>query len=182
VKALAKYDVEIQGLKLEKYVFEYESGSEFFEALEQDLIQSGHFKTILTLEKTSTMLILDFQIVGHVELICDRSLEDFKEPINIKERLIVKFGDHNEELSDEIVLLKHETPRLNVAQPIFDYMALSLPMKRLHPRFRTENDGDDDTEGVLVFSSGQEPEQDDQPNIEKPAADPRWEALKKLKN
>lgn len=182
LKPLAQYDIEIQGLKLDKYVFEYESDRLFFEALAQDLVQSGHFKAILNLEKTSTMVIIDFRIVGEIDLICDRSLEEFKEPIDLEERLILKFGDHNEELSDEIMLIKQETARINVAQSIFDFIALSLPMKRLHPRFRTDNEDGDDEEGVLVFSSdlAKQSEILDQP-IPQPTADPRWEALKKLK-
>ena len=182
VKALAKYDIEIQGLKLEKYVFEFESDSAFFEALSQDLIQSGYFKAVLQLERTSTMVILDFKIAGAIDLICDRSLEEFKEPIDLKERLIIKFGDHDEELSDEIMLIKHETARVNVAQTIFDFIALSLPMKRLHPRFRSHDD-DFEEEGTLVFSSGlvQKVERSDEEKTPKPPTDPRWEALKNLK-
>ena len=102
VKALTQYDIDIYGLKEKQYVYDFESRSEFFEELEQELIENGHFKTHLTLDKSATMLILNFHIVGNVELVCDRSLETFEEPLDIQERLILKYGDHNEQLSDEI--------------------------------------------------------------------------------
>lgn len=54
-------------------------------------------------------------------------------------------------------------------------------MKRLHPRFRDEDDeGDDDVNGKLVYQSDA-PDDDatDEPNE---AIDPRWEALRKLNN
>ena len=180
MKTLAQYDIDIQGLKFKEHFYEFEAETAFFEALEQDLIQTGQFKTTLRLEKSSTMLVLDFHIVGQVELICDRSLEEFQEPIDLTERLIMKFGDHNEELSDEILLIRHETVRINVAQTIFDYIALSLPMKRLHPSFRNEESNDE--EGKLVFSSEMNVETEQTPDAEpKTTADPRWEALQKLK-
>ena len=185
VKALAKYDIEIQGLKLEKYVYEFESDGAFFGALSQDLIESGQFKAVLQLEKTSTMVILDFKIAGEIDLICDRSLDEFKEPIDLTERLIIKFGDHDEELSDEIMLIRHETARVNVAQVIFDFIALSLPMKRLHPRFRAQesSEANFEEEGIMVFSSDstQKVVSFDKEETPKPTTDPRWEALKNLK-
>ena len=77
VKELTQYNIDIYGLKDKQYVYDFESGREFFEGLEQDLIENGHFKTHLTIDKSATMLILNFHIVGVVELLCDRSLEVF---------------------------------------------------------------------------------------------------------
>ncbi|WP_428656292.1 YceD family protein [Runella sp.] len=181
VKALTQYDIGIYGLKDKQYVYNFESGREFFEELEQDLIQNGHFKTHLTIDKSATMLILNFRIEGVVELVCDRSLENFEEPIDLTEKLILKFGDHDEILAEDIELIRHETVRINVAQYIFDFIALSLPMKKLHPRFRTEEDEEED--GLLVYQSTDEPEeqQDDADSSDNGEVDPRWAALQKLK-
>ena len=97
----------------------------------------------------------------------------------MEERLILKFGDHDEELADDIALIRHETVRVNVATYIFDYIALSLPMKKLHPRFRTEEDeSQDETDGLLVYQSQDEPEEQQPDNGD---VDPRWAALQKLK-
>lgn len=179
MKALTQYDIDIYGLKEKQYVYDFESRSEFFEELEQELIENGHFKTHLTLDKSATMLILNFHIVGNVELVCDRSLETFEEPLDIQERLILKYGDHNEQLSDEIELIRQDTVRINVASHIFEYIALALPMKKLHPRFRTDEEeleDEDEIEGVLVYQTPEE-ETPEEPEEE----DPRWAALKKLK-
>lgn len=179
MKALTQYDIDIYGLKEKQYVYDFESRSEFFEELEQELIENGHFKTHLTLDKSATMLILNFHIVGNVELVCDRSLETFEEPLDIQERLILKYGDHNEQLSDEIELIRQDTVRINVASHIFEYIALALPMKKLHPRFRTDEEeleDEDEIEGILVYQTPEE-ETPEEPEEE----DPRWAALKKLK-
>ena len=48
------------------------------------------------------MMVLMFDIAGTVELTCDRSLDVFDEPIHIQEKLILKFGEKAEILSDDI--------------------------------------------------------------------------------
>lgn len=178
MKELTQYDIDIYGLKDKQYIYDFESGNAFFEELEQDLISKGHFKTHLTLDKSSTMLLLNFDIVGQVELICDRSLEAFEEPIHLKERLIFKYSDHNEALSEEIELIRQDTPRVNIARHIFDFIALALPMKKLHPRFRNET-FDDDEEDLLIYQSTSD--ENNESEQQDTSADPRWEALKKLK-
>ncbi|GAA4463776.1 DUF177 domain-containing protein [Nibrella saemangeumensis] len=176
---LRKYDINIFGLENKRYEFDFESGDKFFEAMDQQLIQKGAFKTHVTLDKSETMIQLNFHIVGQVELTCDRSLDTFDEPIDIRQKHVLKFSDHNEELTDEIELILRNTPVINVARYIFDFIGLSLPMKKLHPRFREEEEqeADDETEGKLIYRSDAEQADDDQAPI-----DPRWEALRKLNN
>lgn len=176
VKALTQYDIDIYGLKDKQYVFDFELGSEFFEELEQSLIEKGHFKTHLTLDKSATMMILNFHIVGTVELICDRSLDVFEEPIVIQERLILKYGDHDEPLAENIELIRQEAVRVNVANYIFEYIALTLPMKKLHPRFRSDDDNEDIDGSILIY---QTPEENFKNEAE--IENITWAALKKFK-
>jgi uncharacterized metal-binding protein YceD (DUF177 family) len=184
LKELKKYTIQIVGLENQAYEYDMESGDAFFEEMEQNLIQRGHFKTHVVLDKSSTMIRLDFHIQGEVELICDRSLDPFYEPIDVEQRLFLKFGDRNEELTDEIELITWNTQEINVARYIFDFIGLSLPVKKLHPRFRPDElgDEDDEQEGKLIYSSSS-PESDNEEE-EKPDApiDPRWEALRKLRD
>jgi len=180
VKELTKYNIDIYGLEDKRYDYDLESGDAFFEELEQDFIEKGHFKTHVELNKSATMIQLHFHTEGSVELVCDRSLEPFEEPVISDEKLILKFGDHNEELTDEIEIINRNTPRINIARYIFEFIVLSLPVKKIHPDLRTEDETDDsdDDEVILVYSS-KIADNDDDENQEK--IDPRWEALKKLK-
>jgi uncharacterized metal-binding protein YceD (DUF177 family) len=184
VKELSKYNIDIYGLEDKQYVYDIESGDAFFEEMEQDLIEHGQFRTHVILNKSSTMIQLNFHIEGSVSLVCDRSLEPFEEPVLLDERMILKFGDHNEELTDEIEIINRNTNRINIAGYVFDFIALSLPVKKLHPSLRTEEDEFDELEeeedGVLVYSSG-EAGADDEETEDQEIVDPRWEALKKLK-
>lgn len=163
-----------------RYGYDFTSDDAFFAALDQDLVCKGKVQTHLVLDKSETMIRLDFHITGTVEQVCDRSLDEYDEPVDTQHMMLLKFGDHNEELSDEIELIQRNTATINVARYIFEFIGLSLPMKRLHPRFRDEEDDEDaDQNGKLIYSSDpiSENDDDDQPQ---PDIDPRWAALRKL--
>lgn len=176
---LRDYDIHIVGLDNKRHEYDFTSGDSFFAALEQDLIKKGQVKTHLTLDKSETMLRLDFHIVGTVEQTCDRSLDEYDEPIDTQQMMLLKFGDHNEELSDDIELIERNTATINVAHYIFEFIGLALPMKRLHPRFRDEDEGEDDEQnGKVIYRS--DPETDDEADGQPANIDPRWDALRRL--
>ncbi|MVM32312.1 DUF177 domain-containing protein [Spirosoma sp. HMF4905] len=175
---LRAYDIHIVGLDNKRYEYDFTSDTSFFVAMDQELIKAGNVETHLILEKSETMIRLDFHIVGMVEQTCDRSLDEYDEPVDTEQTMLLKFGDHNEELSDEIELIERSTTTINVARYIFEFISLSLPMKRLHPRFRDEDDDDDDQNGKVIYRSGDEEANNDADD--QSAIDPRWAALRKL--
>jgi uncharacterized metal-binding protein YceD (DUF177 family) len=177
VKEHNRYNIDIYGLEDKSYEFDYEPGSEFFEQMPQDLIQKGNFKVHLVLEKSSTMIQLRFTIEGTAELVCDRSLEVFDEPVDTAGKIILKFGDHDEEITEEISIINRNRTRINVASYIFELIALALPMKKIHPDLRAQDqEGEADSETLIYSSESQESEVSEADKV-----DPRWEALNKLK-
>lgn len=180
MKELRKYDITIAQLEQKEHLYEFEGGNAFFEAFEQELIQKGTFKAIVKLDKSATMIQLWLNLIGEVELICDRSLEPFDEPFHLEEKLILKFGEKAEILSDEIEVIPRDTAVINIAQPIFDFIGLSIPVKKLHPRFRTD-DADTDESTLLIYSTTDN-KTEVNTNDSDAVVDPRWAALKKLKD
>ncbi|WP_228713799.1 YceD family protein [Arundinibacter roseus] len=181
VKEQNRYSIDIYGLENKSYEYDYEVEPVFFQEMPQDLIEGGNFKVHLVLEKSSTMIQLRFSIVGEVELICDRSLEPYEEQVETQGLMILKFGDQDEELTEEIAIINRNRTRINVAGYIFEFIALALPMKKIHPDLRTQ---DDDTEfEALVYSSesGETADADESAPAPEEKIDPRWEPLKKLK-
>lgn len=182
MKELSKYNIDIYGLEDKRYDYDMESGDAFFEELEQDIIEHGHFKTHIELNKSATMIQLHFHTEGTLGLVCDRSLEPYEEQFVSDEKLILKFGDQTQELTDEIEIISRNTNRINVARYVFEFIALSLPVKKIHPGLRTEEDdefSEDEEEAVLVYSSEDTGDEEEESTEEQ--VDPRWEALKKLK-
>jgi uncharacterized protein len=99
--------------------------------------------------------------------------------LEIRQELIIKFGDEFAELDDDIVVIPRETQHLNVAQYIYEFISVDVPMKKLHPELVTKEDEDYEVEGSLIYQTSAEQDTDDdsEENV-----DPRWEALKKFRN
>lgn len=172
-----EYTVNIVGLTNQVHHFDFEMGNDFFERYGSGLISEGSLEAEVTLDKRETFIDAIFSIRGTVKLVCDRSLDPFDEGIRSNRKLVFKYGDSNEEISDEIVMIQRDTERLELGQYIFEFIVLELPMKRLHPRFRDE-EADDDSVGKIIYTSKSPKSEDD---TDGDSIDPRWEKLKKLK-
>ena len=124
-----------------QYLHEFEGDDNFFLDLEQELklIEKGHFKAIVSLDKSETMIQMLYKIKGSVELTCDRSLDLFDFHFDITQKMILKFSDHTEEITEELMFIDRNVQYINIAQDIFDFICLKIPIKKLHPRY-TENE------------------------------------------
>jgi uncharacterized metal-binding protein YceD (DUF177 family) len=169
------YRVNIIGLSNKIHHFEYEIGDEFFNRFGSDLISSGSFRVDVDLNKHETFLEVTFDIKGSAVLVCDRSLEEFEYPIKTRKMVVFKFGDEDREITEEIVMIQRDTPSLELGQLIYEFISLAVPMKKLHPRFVSEQDSDTQDDGKIVYTSAAEEKKEDK------EIDPRWEKLKKLK-
>jgi uncharacterized protein len=169
------FNINIIGLSNKQHQFEYQIGDEFFRHYGNGIVSEGELEAVVTLDKRETMIEARFEIKGKVKLICDRSLDPFQRPLKLDKRVIFKFGDANEELSDEIIMIHRDSDHLELGQYIYEFIALAIPMKKLHPRYEGELDLDDESEGKIIYTSGDSGDEGDED------IDPRWEQLKKLK-
>ncbi|RZK49763.1 MAG: DUF177 domain-containing protein [Pedobacter sp.] len=175
MKALKQFTIPFSGLKLGKHQFELEIDKDFFDAYEYSLVKDGTLKANLELDKQETMLILNFDIQGSIQLSCDTCLADFAQPVNIKEKQIVKFADDeltNEDL--EIMVISRKDSEIEVADLIYEYITISVPYVN-----NCEQAGvtcDPEMLQTLQKFSARDTEQ-----TEESKEDPRWAALKKLK-
>ena len=174
MKSLRDFDIDIFRLGNEPNEFHYTFDDKFFEKFENSLISKGNGTVDVVINKTPTLMELEFKLKGEVELICDRSLDPYQHKFDSERNLIIKFGEVDEELSDEIIMVHWDTQRINIAQFIYEFIGLEVPMKKLHPRY--EGEDDDESEEEMIYQSKSE-EQEENNDI-----DPRWEALKGLKN
>lgn len=114
------------------------------------------------------MLELDISFSGNVELECDVCTGLYAQPIRGEERLIVKFGEESYDETDEIIVLHPGEYEINIAQPLYEFIHLALPARRVHP----EGECDPEVLKKLEELNSGEEEKDD--------TDPRWDALKGL--
>lgn len=164
--------INFVGLELKAHLFNYSLGDEFLQEYGQGFLPGGQFSVDIVLDKHETFIEADFKIAGSVKLTCDRSLEAFDFPIDLKKKILFKYGEEDQELTDEIILISRERTSLNIGQLIYEFIGLAIPMKKLHPKFQDE---DNELEGKMVYSSSTEEESDEE------EIDPIWDKLKKLK-
>ncbi|MEQ9426309.1 MAG: DUF177 domain-containing protein [Cyclobacteriaceae bacterium] len=167
--ALDHFELVLRDLKPGLNEFQFEIDDSFFADFEYSPVAKGSGKCLLSVDKKTNLLTIDFDITAKVELVCDRSLEPFDHKIELEQQLMVKFGDEDADIDEDIVSVRWDTQTINVAHFIYEYIVVSIPMKKLHPKFKDENESE---LGSIVFKSDEESDQTD--------PDPRWNALRNL--
>mgnify|MGYP001198228388 CR=1 FL=1 len=119
----------------------------------------------LNIIKTDMMLETSFLITGSTELTCDRTLKKFIYSLDLKNKILFKFGDFEEEISEDMIVIDRNKSIINVANYIYEFVILKIPAKRLHPSLKNEDNIDN-----FVFRTNA---------IKK--TDPRLDPLNKLK-
>ena len=165
-----QFVIPFYGLKVGKHHYEYSIDNEFFEHFEYAEFKEGSFRIKIVLEKQERMLELDFSIEGEAKLVCDRCAGEYMQVVEGRNRLIVKFGTEEQEISDEILVIPESRHHLNISSFIYEYIILHLPYKRLHPPGKNgESTCDPDMIRLL------------EEKAKTASTDPRWDELKKLK-
>jgi uncharacterized metal-binding protein YceD (DUF177 family) len=170
---LKAFSVNIIGLSQKAHLFAFKLDEFFFKNYDCKLFERGVLEAEVVLDKHETFLNCEFKIKGSVELTCDRSLDVFDFPIQLDEKIIFKYGDQEEELSEEIVVITRDRVTLDLGHYLYEFILLAIPIRKIHPRFESDIDGN---EGKLVYTtlSSDEEMDSDEP------IDPRWEQLKKV--
>jgi uncharacterized metal-binding protein YceD (DUF177 family) len=187
VKFLRSYNIDVIKLREGKHSFTFEVFDEFFQFYEaEEWVNGSKITVTVHLNKTSSVIEANFVLEGKVKLTCDRSLEVFDYPIYLTEKVIYKYGAMEQEISEDVFLITKDTPSINVAQLIYEFVMLAIPAKKVHPDYLDDMDDEDfDQEGVLVYMSEEENalkmEESEEENAPVQPIDPRWEILNKLK-
>lgn len=168
---LEKYSIPFAGLAKGSHQYEFEIGDSFFESFENSVIQKANVHADIDFEKAETVLTLTFRMKGFITQTCDRCLEEFNIPVNSTQILLVRFGIPGVGETDDIIVIPHGEHQLNVAQHIYDYLSLMIPMRVVHPDDENGNPG---CNPEFLSRLENESSPDD------PKGDPRWEILKNL--
>jgi uncharacterized metal-binding protein YceD (DUF177 family) len=132
VKPLKEFHIPFLGLKVGTHHYQFNLTDAFFDAFEYSEITTANIDVEVQLEKQSTLLVLDFELSGSVELMCDRCGDAFQQPLQSKERLIVKFGDETSSTDEEILILGPSENTVDIEQYLYEYAHLALPARHVH--------------------------------------------------
>jgi uncharacterized protein len=165
-----QYQIAFSGLKSGTHTFDFKVGKVFFEQVEDAAIRDGRVSVVVTMAKEERMMDLHFAIDGTVKVPCDRCNELIDIDVKGDERLIVKLGDRYYEESEDVQVIPDTAYQFDLSPFIYEYIHLLLPFRKVHPEDSAGNSLCDP--GILKklkeLSEHHEP-------------DPRWDALKKLK-
>ena len=125
------------------------------------------------LDKHTTFLEFFINVSGTVQLICDISTDEFSENIMNDLKILVKFGEEYDDSNEDIITIPQKDSDFNIANLIYETVVLSIPMKKVAPSVR-----DNDEYKKLLEKYSPKPIEEE----EEQSTDPRWEALKKLRD
>ncbi len=153
--------------------FEYEIGAPFFKLYEKSLISDANLFVKLNLDKKDSFFILNFQVDGIVNLPCDRCSEPFDYELMADFEIIVKFEEVENGVIDEadVVYISRNDSSFNIADLIYDYILINIPMQVFHPN---DADGNSTCNPEILEKLKTTPKEEEE-------IDPRWASLNKLK-
>jgi uncharacterized metal-binding protein YceD (DUF177 family) len=176
MKDLKEFEISFIGLKEGEHQFEFKIEKAFFDFFEYDEFYSSNVKVDLLFTKKPTVLELDFNVFGTVEVACDLTNEVYNQIIESTFSLIVKFGNEFNDENEEMLIIPHSEYRINIAQYIYEAIVLAVPLKKIHPGVEDGTLKSEILEKLKEFEINEEPEiKEDNKDI-----DPRWNKLKDI--
>jgi len=180
LKATKPYEIAFIGLPNGEHAFEFALNDGFFSIFGTPEFDNAQLNGKLILHKKSNRLDLEFFVDGRVNVNCDRCLENFWQDVAIHKMLYIKFGDRNEEQSDDIIIIPSTDSHINVAQYFYEFVLLGMPQKKTHSNSDT---GEPlcDPKILNKLNKHSAKRQKEENNDNNKPADSRWDPLKKLK-
>ena len=169
VKYAREFILPIAGLPLGSTEYTFDLGRKFFDLHADEEVVDSQVKVFLLVDKHENMIEFHFNIEGWLEVPCDRCADPYRQAIEGRQQLILKYGDAYEEESDEIIVIPADLHEFDVSHLIYEYVILMLPYRRIHP---------EDNQGVSACNAEVLRRLEQLENTTK--TDPRWDALKKL--
>ncbi len=171
---ISKYNIAFKGLALGSHEYEYNIGKSFFDCFNGGIVDDGEVLVKVLLDKQSNLLTLKFNVGGYVAVSCDRCLDTFNKRIENEAKVFVKYGEDTYEEGDDVIWVDVNEHQINIAQMIYDYVLLALPIRLVHPddngKSLCNQDMIDKLEALNSSSVDEEAE----------TTDSRWDELKKI--
>lgn len=131
-------------------------------------VDSGDlFDVRVAFNRSRNMIQARLLVEGDLHLVCDRSLEPFEYPVQAEYTVIFKPDVDEETEDDQVAVRRLNMPSnlIDITRDVRDTLLLTIPIRKLHPRF-VDEDGEE-----IPFET---------PLASEPETDPRWAALTSL--
>ncbi|MGN6601931.1 MAG: YceD family protein [Ginsengibacter sp.] len=131
-----EFDIAFVGLKPGLHEFNYEVDDKFFANYKETDFSNCHATIKLTLEKNTSFMMLNFEIGGSVNVICDRCGNTLPMDLWDEFKLVVKQVDNPEEMNQteedaDVFYISRTESHLHLADWIYEFVLLSIPNQRM---------------------------------------------------
>ncbi|HLF65256.1 MAG TPA: DUF177 domain-containing protein [Saprospiraceae bacterium] len=132
MEALAAYVIPVSSLRSGRNELDFKVDWRFFRYFEVSPVQQGSFDITVFFDKYTDHWHLYFDVRGQMDTECDRCLAPISLPVSGNYELFVKFDVEKKDVerSAEIIYVSRETRQLDIAQFIYEFIVLSIPVKR----------------------------------------------------
>lgn len=169
MKAQSEHIIDFAGLKDGQHIWSWEVGDAFFKEQGEQEFEHGRVGVAVTMDKSAHMLVVNIRTAGTLELACDHcnGLLDF--PVEGSQRQIFQLNSVEEFDDEEMTSLDASVHTIDLGPYIHECINLALPIRRVH----AAGECDPEVDSALAnYGPGHEEAHD---------PDPRWDALRKLK-
>ena len=104
----------------------------FFSHIDAPEVQKGKVNVVLVVKRTARAFEFTFETEGVVMVPCDRCLDEMELSVVSSDKLMVKFGREFAEEGDNLIVIPEDEGEINVAWFIYEFIALTVPMKHVH--------------------------------------------------
>lgn len=132
MSGLIQFQLPVKGLKFGLHNYEFQIDSQFFKEFEESPIQIADVNVELGFDKSPDMFVMDFNIRGKIKTECDRCLSVIDLPIESSNQLLIKLSQEEQSDDADIIFMDPEISNLNVAEYIYDFIVLSIPLKKVY--------------------------------------------------
>ncbi|HYW33903.1 MAG TPA: DUF177 domain-containing protein [Balneolaceae bacterium] len=118
-----------------------------------------------------------YKIEADVELVCDRSLEEFLYPVSTSYEVVFKTDVQEETETKDGAVRRFDfsANTISIEKEVRDSVMLEIPIKKIHPKYLNDEGNIEEFETKSFGNTKQLDEDEDK-------VDPRWEKLKELKD
>jgi len=173
MEALAAYVIPVTTLRNGRNELDFKVDWRFFRHFEDSPVEQGRFDVAVMFDKYLDHWHLFFQVQGAMDTECDRCLAPIALPVSGNFELYVYFETERRDdgESAEVIFVDRETTQFDIAQLLYEYIVLSVPVAR---RYECENTPYPPCDMEMLARLSQQ-EDVEQENVQ-------WDVLKKIQS
>ena len=128
------YLIDIKGFSHGKQRFEFPLDMIFFDSMGNNrLTDTEDMIAVIEVERSGSRTEMTLKISGDVIVECDRCLNEIAIPMDIDNRIEVKFAEGLDETDDDnSIIVDRNMGEIDMSQLIYDTVMLSVPMVNYH--------------------------------------------------